>query len=82
MCQHNNFGLRIIIQIISSKLTGCAKAASRTELFPFLGDCKRPESFKTVNATQERHEGTSRIISVSTTPGSRALQIKQKQKQK
>lgn len=47
------------------------------ELMPFSGDCKRPISFKTIKATWDRHEGTSRMILVSTAPGSAALQIKQ-----
>lgn len=32
------------------KLTGGARAASRIEFTPFLGDCKTPKSLKTLKA--------------------------------
>ena len=58
----------------SEKLTGGASAASRMELTPTSGDCKRQKSLKTTKARLDRHGGTSRMMLVLTTPGSTALQ--------
>lgn len=70
------------LEIIKGKLTGGARAASRIELTPFSGDCRRNRSFKTINAIWEIHEGTSRMMLVSTAPGSTALQNQKDPKKK
>lgn len=61
-----------------NKLTGGARAASSIELTPFSGDCKIPRSFKTANASWERHCGKSLIMLVFTAPGSATLQKEEK----
>lgn len=63
---------------VKQKLTGEARAASRIEPTPCSGDCKRPRSFSTRNAKEERQEGISRMMLVSTAPGSAALRYQVK----
>lgn len=54
-------------------LTDGARAASRIELIPSSGDCKRPRILKTKNAPRDMKGGSSRMMLVSTIPGSAAL---------
>lgn len=52
------------------KVTGGAKAASRTAPIPVSGCCRRFRVRRIKNANRERHGGSSRMMRVSTTPGS------------
>lgn len=59
-------------------LTSGARAASITELTPLSGVWSKPRSLKTLKASWERTDGTSRSNLVSTIPGSAALLSSQK----
>lgn len=55
------------------KLTGGAKAASIIEVTPISGGWQRPRILRTKIEDLEIKRGSSRIMFVSTTPGSAAL---------
>jgi hypothetical protein len=57
------------------KLTGGAKAASMIASIPISGFCRRFMTRRTKKANRERHGGSSRMMPVSTTPGSAALVV-------